>query len=118
MSSDVVLDISGVEFGGNVGSLAPVGMSSDVVLDISGVELGGNVGSLAPVGMSSEVPVPVVELTKGKGTDIRNVIAGKRKIIKMIPICEEKFRLTTHYSYPYCFKLYSKVNKLVVFFEK
>jgi hypothetical protein len=43
MSSDVVLDISGVELGGNVGSLAPVGMSSDVVLDISGVALGGNV---------------------------------------------------------------------------
>ena len=44
ISSDVVLDISGVALGGNVGSLAPVGMSSDVVLDISGVALGGNVG--------------------------------------------------------------------------
>ena len=100
MSSEVVLDISGVELGGNVGSLAPVGMSSDVVLDISGVELGGNVGSLAPVGMSSEVPVPVVALTKGKGTDIRSVIAGKRKIIKMTPVCEKEFRLTNYYFCP------------------
>ena len=100
MSSDVVLDISGVELGGSVGSLAPVGMSSDVVLDISGVELGGSVGSLAPVGMSSEVPVPVVELTKGKGTDIRNVIAGKRKIIKMTPVCKKEFGLTNYYFCP------------------
>jgi hypothetical protein len=118
MSSDVVLDISGVELGGNVGSLAPLGMSSDVVLDISGVALGGNVGSLAPLGMSSEVPVPAVALTKCRGTESRKVIAGNMKIIKMTPICEEKFRLTTHYTYPYCFRLYSKVDKLVVFFEK
>ncbi|MGH9979295.1 MAG: hypothetical protein ACRD8Z_26200 [Nitrososphaeraceae archaeon] len=77
------------EFGNRiVGSLAPVGMSSDVVLDISGVVLGGNVGSLAPVGMSSEVPVPVVALTIGKGTNSRNVIAGRRKIITMTPVCK------------------------------
>jgi hypothetical protein len=100
MSSDVVLDILGVELGGNVGSLAPVGISSDVVLDISGVELGGNVGSLAPVGMSSELPDPTVALTKCRGTESRKVIAGNRKIIKMTPICEDEFRFTTHYAYP------------------
>jgi hypothetical protein len=72
-------------------------MSSDVVLDISGVELGGNVGSLAPVGMSSEVLGPVVALTKGKGTDSMNVIAGKKKIITMTPVCKEDFRLTNCY---------------------
>ncbi len=97
ISSDVVLDISGVELGGNVGSLAPVGMSSDVVLDISGVELGGNVGSLAPVGISSEVAVPVVAFTKGKGTDIRNIPADINEIITMTPVCKEDFRLTNHY---------------------
>jgi len=75
-------------------------MSSDVVLDISGVELGGNVGSLAPVGMSSEVPVPVVALTICRGTESRKVIAGNRKIIKMTPICEDEFRFTAHYASP------------------
>ena len=74
-------------------------MSSDVVLDISGVELGGNVGSLAPVGMSSEVPVPVVALTNCRGTKSRKVIAGNMKIV-MTPICEEEFRLTAHYACP------------------
>ncbi|HET6641187.1 MAG TPA: hypothetical protein VFG77_06255, partial [Nitrososphaeraceae archaeon] len=97
MSSDVVLDILGVELGGNVGSFAPVGMSSDVVLDILGLELGGNVGSFAPVGMSSEVPVPVVALTIGKGTESRNVIADKRKIITMVLVCKEEFRYTNYY---------------------
>jgi hypothetical protein len=100
MSSDVVLDTLGVELGGNVGSLAPVGMSSDVVLDTLGVELGGNVGSFTPVGMSSEVPVPVVALTIGKGTDSRNVIAGKKKIITMTPVCKEEFRYTKYYFCP------------------
>jgi hypothetical protein len=66
-----------------------VGISSDVVLDISGVALGGNVGSLAPVGISSDVPVPVVAFTKGKGTDIRNVAADINEIITMTPVCEE-----------------------------
>jgi hypothetical protein len=73
-------------------------MSSDVVLDILGVELGGNVGSLAPVGMSSEVPVPAVALTKCRGTESKKVIAGN-KIIKPTPICEEEFRFITHYAY-------------------
>ena len=72
-------------------------MSSDVVLDILGVELGGNVGSLAPVGMSSEVLVPA--LTKCRGTESRKVIAGN-KIIKPTPICEEEFRFIIHYAYP------------------
>jgi hypothetical protein len=57
-------------------------MSSDVVLDISGVELGDSVGSLAPMGMSSEVPV-FVALTDDNG---RNVKTGKQ-IITMIPVC-------------------------------
>jgi hypothetical protein len=61
------------------------------------VELGGNVGSLAPVGISSEVPVPVVAFTKGKGMDSRNVAAGIKKIIKMTPVCKEEFRLTNYY---------------------
>ena len=87
MSSEVVLDISGVELGGNVGSLAPAGMSSEVVLDISGVELGGNVGSLAPAGMSSEVPV-FVALTKCNGTNSKKVKTGKR-IITMMLVCRE-----------------------------
>jgi hypothetical protein len=100
MSSDVVLDILGVELGGNVGSLTPVGMSSDVVLDILGVELWGNVGSLTPVGMSSEVPTPVVALTIVIGTDSRNVIPGKRKIITMTPVCKEESRYTKHYFCP------------------
>ena len=76
-----------------------MGMSSDVVLDRSGVELGGNVGSLAPVGMSSEVPVPAVAFTKCRGTERWKVVTGNRKIIKMTPICEEEFRLTAHYAY-------------------
>ena len=87
MSSEVVLDISGVELGGNVGSLTPAGMSSEVVLDISGVELGGNVGSLAPAGMSSEVPV-FVALTKCNGTNSKKVRTGK-KIITMMLVCRE-----------------------------
>ena len=77
-----------------------MGKSSDVVLDILGVELGGNVGSLAPVGMSSEVPVSTVALTRCRGTESRKVIVGNRKIIKMTPICEDEFRFTTHYAYP------------------
>jgi hypothetical protein len=98
MSSDVVLDMSGVELGGNVGSLTPLGMSSDVVLDILGVELGGNVGSLTPLGMSSEVPVPVVvALTIGKGANSRIVITGKRKIMTMTLVCTEEFRYTNYY---------------------
>jgi hypothetical protein len=97
MSSDVVLDILGVELGGKVGSLTPLGMSSDVVLDILGVELGGKVGSLTPLGMSSEVPVPVVALTIGKGMESRNMIAGKRKIITMPLVCKEEFRYTNYY---------------------
>jgi hypothetical protein len=89
------------EFGNRiVGSLTPLGMSSDVVLDILGVELGGNVGSLTPLGMSSEVPVPVVAFTKCRGTESRKVIVGNRKIIKMTPICEDEFRFTTNYAYP------------------
>jgi hypothetical protein len=83
-----------------------VGISSDVVLDISGVELGGNVGSLAPVGISSEVPVPVVAFTKEKGTDSRNVAAGTNKIVTMTPVCKEEFRLTNYYICPLLFKLY------------
>jgi hypothetical protein len=89
------------EFGTRiVGSLTPVGMSSDVVLDILGVELWGNVGSLTPVGMSSEVPTPVVALTIVIGTDSRNVIPGKRKIITMTPVCKEESRYTKHYFCP------------------
>ena len=89
------------EFGNSiVGSLTPEGMSSDVVLDILGVELGGNVGSLTPEGMSSEVPVPVVALTIGKGTDSRIVITGKRKIMTMTPVCKEEFRYTNYYFWP------------------
>jgi hypothetical protein len=99
MSSDVVSDILGVELGGNVGSLAPVGMSSDVVSDILGVELGGNVGSLAPVGMSSEVPVPAVALTKFRGIAGRNVIANI-KLITPTQICKEDFLLMIRYGYP------------------
>jgi hypothetical protein len=97
MSSDVVLDMSGVELGGKVGSLTPLGMSSDVVLDMSGVELGGKVGSLTPLGMSSEVPFPVVALTIGKGTASRNIIAGNRKIITMTLVCKEEFTYTNYY---------------------
>ena len=62
-------------------------MSSDVVFDISGVELGGNVGSLAPAGMSSEVPV-FVALTKCNGTNSKKVRTGK-KIITMMLVCRE-----------------------------
>ena len=89
------------EFGNRiVGSLTPLGMSSDVVLDILGVELGGNVGSFAPVGMSSEVPVPVVALTIDKGTDCRNVVVGERKIITITPVCKEEFRYTNYHFCP------------------
>ena len=58
-------------------------MSSEVVLDISGVELGGNVGSLAPAGMSSEVPV-FVALTKCNGSNSKKVKTGKRIITMML----------------------------------
>jgi hypothetical protein len=113
MSSDVVLVMFGVELGGKVGSLAPVGMSSDVVLVMFGVELGGKVGSLAPVGTSSEEPAPVVALTKGKGTDSRKVIAGKKRITTTAPVCKEKFRLTNYHICTLRFKLYSLVDKLI-----
>jgi hypothetical protein len=112
MSSEVVLDMLGVELGGNVGSLTPAGISSEVVLDMLGVELGGNVGSLTPAGISSDVPAPVAFII-GNGMDRMNVNAGKNKIITMTPVCKEEGRITKYYTCPIRFKLYSMKDNWV-----
>ena len=112
MSSEVVLDMLGVELGGNVGSLTPAGMSSEVVLDMLGVELGGNVGSLTPAGISSDVPAPVAFII-GNGMDRMNVNAGKNKIITMTPVSKEEGRITKYYTCPIRFKLYSMKDNWV-----
>ena len=51
--------------------------------------------------MSSDVPMPVVALTRGKGTDsCRNAAAGIRKIVTMTLAWKEGFKLTTTISAP------------------
>jgi hypothetical protein len=44
--------------------------------------------------------------------------AGNMKIIKMTPICEENLDSATHILILIALDFYSKVDKLVVFFEK